>query len=70
VTLTWSTQNASGTLLSVDGETPTVQAASGSTAAPFDCDDDSHTYTLATTGGTPTATQSVGVTNNQSDGDD
>jgi hypothetical protein len=70
VTLSWSTQHASGTLLSVDGDTPSVQAAAGSTAAPFDCDADSQTYTLTTTGGSPAATQAVSVTNNLQEDDD
>jgi hypothetical protein len=57
-------------VLSVDGGTPTVQAAAGSTAAPFDCDAASHTYTLTTTGGSPAASRSLTVTNDQPDEDD
>jgi len=64
VQLNWSTQNASGTTLSVDGGATTPAPATGATAAPFDCDAPSHTYTLVTTGGSPAASQSVTVLNN------
>ncbi|MGZ8735405.1 MAG: hypothetical protein ACXW1M_09485 [Acidimicrobiia bacterium] len=64
VQLSWSTQNASGTTLSVDGGAPTPGPASGSTNAAFDCTAESHEYTLATTGGTPATTQTVTVQNN------
>jgi cytoskeletal protein RodZ len=64
VQLSWSTQNASGTTLSVDGGPASPGPASGTTNAAFDCDDASHQYTLATTGGSPTATQTVTVQNN------
>ncbi len=64
VQLNWSTQNASGTTLSVDGGPATPGAATGATAAPFDCAGPSHSYTLTTTGGSPSATQTVNVQNN------
>jgi hypothetical protein len=64
VQLTWSTQNASGTTLSIDGAAPIPGPASGATNAAFNCGDPSHRYTLATTGGTPAATQTVSVLNN------
>jgi hypothetical protein len=64
VQLSWNTQNTSGTTLSIDGGAPTPAASQETRAAPFDCSAASHRYTLATTGGTPVATQSVTVQNN------
>lgn len=64
VTLTWSTRNATGADISVDG--PGVYASygpSGSTAINFPCDGNSHTYTLTAKGaGGATARQTITVT--------
>jgi cytoskeletal protein RodZ len=64
VQLSWNTQNASGTTLSVDGGAGTPGPASATTNAPFDCSVASHQYTLATTGGSPAVTQTLTVQNN------
>lgn len=57
VTVSWSTKNATGVVLSIDGPgSDKNYGPAGTEAVPFNCDGNTHTYTLTTLNGTPPAT--------------
>jgi hypothetical protein len=62
VALEWTTSNATGVTIAIDG--PGIYGsypAEGRSSFPFNCDGNSHTYTIVANGNGKTATQTITV---------